>query len=136
MGSHRPARPPAAVAPPELLFCAVCHVSIAVAELESGVARRTPRGRIFCGICATATPAERERRRADLELEFADDAPVPVPAEVPTPLVVSRARDLSAPPPLAVLDARVGELERALFRIQTRLAELEERLRNAMRKDV
>jgi hypothetical protein len=131
-----------AALPPELLFCAVCQVSIAVAEVEDGTARRTPRGRLFCGTCATATPEERARRRASLEAEFADDAPVPrakparssMPAR-PTPMSTSTSTPAAVPAPGdAVLELRVGELERAAFRLQARVATLEERLEEALRR--
>jgi uncharacterized Zn finger protein (UPF0148 family) len=139
---HRPepakrARPPGA--PSGLLFCAVCQVSVASSELESGPARWTPRGRVFCGVCATATPEERLRRREELENEFADDAPVLVPAPI-------RARAAASVPPapsaptsprsadVAFLEARVGELERAAFRLQARVATLEERLEEALKR--
>ena len=138
MNSHRRLRhlrtdAPAAPLQPELLFCAVCQVSIAEAELESGVARRTPRGRIFCGTCATSSPDERARRRAALEEEFADDAPVIMPvAPAPLPVVAPRAPSGEAEVP--VLDLRVGELERAAFRLQARVSRLEERLDAALRR--
>jgi len=121
-----------------LLFCAVCQVSIASAELEGGVARRTPRGRTFCGVCAKSTPEERVRRREALEAEFADDAPALVPftrvdgaARPPAPVV---------PPPLPrsvddeVLERRVGELERSAFRMQARVTRIEERLDEIARR--
>ena len=126
---------------PELLFCAVCQVSIARVEVERGAARRTPRGRYFCTACSGASPEDRARRRAALEAEFADDAPVPVPAPTPRAAAASAVRTRPAPPAPrpeppppaertadAVLDARVGELERAAFRMQARIAALEEKL--------
>lgn len=121
----------------ELLFCAVCQVSIAAAEVERGDAMRTPRGRTFCAVCAHATPEERDRRRTALEVEFADDAPVPRPAvrRATTPRPAAQA--IAAPPPAPpanVLDARVGELERAAFRMQSRITNLEERLDVALRQ--
>jgi hypothetical protein len=121
------------VVQPELLFCAVCQVSIARAELDRGDARVSPRGRVFCAVCAIATPEERVRRRAELENEFADDAPIGA----------RRADDAQAePPPLpapprvdvATLEARVGELERAAFRLQARVESLEERLEATRRR--
>ena len=127
--SHRlrPVRRPAPSPRSELLFCAICQVSISSAEVDSGDARRTPKGRTFCGVCATATPEERERRREELEAEFADDAPVAVPAPIEVPV--------AAPPPLPrersyeeeILERRVGELERNLFRANARIARLEEK---------
>lgn len=114
----------------ELHFCAVCQVSVASAEIERGEARRSPRGRLFCGVCVRSTPQERERRRAELEAEFADDAPVAVPA---APVVEPSARAIPAHE-AAFLAARVGELERAAFRMQTRLADLEEKLAEALRR--
>jgi hypothetical protein len=121
-----------------LRFCAVCQVSISSAEIESGAALRTPRGRTFCAVCAKATPDERARRREALEAEFADDAPVmvpfrraddaPPPAEpAPTP---APARSVE----MEVLDRRVGELERSAFRMQSRLTTIEEKLEAIVRK--
>lgn len=129
----------------DLLFCAICQVSISEAELDSGEARRTPRGRTFCGVCATATPEERSRRREALAIEFADDAPVPVPAPIPWPGAVpppppDRPVTAEVPPPLtrtpeeSMLDLRVGELERAAFRLQARVTTLEERLEAILRR--
>ncbi len=141
--SRRPI--PAPAAPRDaLLFCAVCQVSIARSELERGEARTTPRGRTFCAECATASPAERERRRAALEAEFADDAPISAArmaraaAEVRRPAATPHAAPESRPSPpdqeLVVLKARVGELERAAFRLQTRVADVEEKLDAALRR--
>jgi hypothetical protein len=135
--SHRlrPVRRPAPSPRSELLFCAICQVSISSAEVDSGDARRTPKSRTFCGVCATATPEERQRRREELEIEFADDAPVirpvaraapPSPAEEPPPL--------ADPSEDAILEARVGELERAAFRMNARVRNLEERLDAALRR--
>lgn len=138
MNPSRRLRPvPSAHAAPqsELLFCAICQVSISSGEVESGEARRTPKGRTFCGVCATATPEERQRRREELEIEFADDAPVPFPA----PITVARPAP-EAPPPLPrsaddpILEARVGELERAAFRMNARVENIEERLAAALRR--
>ncbi len=137
--------PPALPLPAELLFCAICQVSISVGEIDSGEARRTPRGRTFCAVCATATPEERSRRREALAIEFADDAPVPVPAPIPWPGAVAppaleRPATAEVPPPLtrgaeeSILDLRVGELERAAFRLQSRVATLEERLEAVLRR--
>lgn len=144
---RRVARAPAhASDPPQpvLRFCAVCHVSIAGEEIDAGVARRTRAGHLWCGVCVASTPEERVQRRAELEAEFADDAPIPVPApisrravpDVPPPLpAAAPARIDPARPPMTAaevdvvfLDRRVGELERAAFRLQTRLQSLEERL--------
>ena len=117
---HVPAPPQ-----PDLLFCAICQVSISAGEVESGEARRTPKGRTFCGVCATATPQERQRRREELEIEFADDAPLPPP--IPRP-----ASAASPAPDDATLESRVGELERAAFRMNARVRMLEERLDAAL----
>jgi len=136
---HRPVPSAPRAAPGYgLRFCAVCQVSIASAEIESGEAHRTPRGRTFCAVCAKATPAERARRREELESEFADDAPVMVPFR--------RAEDAPQavePPPIPapsrsvemeVLDRRIGELERSAFRMQARLTSIEEKLEAVLRK--
>jgi hypothetical protein len=118
-------------APPrsELLFCAVCQVSISAGEIDRGEARRTPKGRAFCGVCASATPEERRRRREELEIEFADDAPIPPPI----PHASSAARAQTAGDE-AMLAARVGELERSAFRMDARVRDLEERLDAALRR--
>jgi len=134
---------PVPMAPPVapghgLRFCAVCQVSIASAEIENGEARRTPRGRTFCAVCAKATPEERARRREALEEEFADDAPVMVPfrradadaAPVEAAPIPAPGRSVE----MEVLDRRVGELERSAFRIQSRLASIEEKLEAIVRK--
>jgi len=126
---ERPARPQ-----PELHFCAICQVSIAAAEIESGMARRTPRGRTFCGICATATPDERNHRREMLEREFADDAPVPVPAPISGRRVAPAAPAAASPPDDPVVVLRVNELERAAFRLQARVTTLEEKLEAALHR--
>jgi len=114
-------------------------VSVARSELDSGLALRTPRGRVFCPACAEATPEERRRRRNLLETEFADDAPVPRRVRArPSPREEARAEAADArrpevvtPEVLALLDARVGELERAAFRMQARIVHLEEALAQA-----
>jgi hypothetical protein len=119
-----------------LHFCAVCQVSIASSEIESGEAQRTQRGRTFCGVCAKLTPVERARRRDEIEAEFADDAPVMVPFrrvdDAPPPLPPVVAPPQPAPPARTVeqevLDRRIGELERSAFRLQARVASLEEKL--------
>jgi hypothetical protein len=141
MNTHRrdsaePLAPPAAPGR-GLLFCAVCQVSIASAEVESGEARRTPRGRTFCGVCAKASPVERARRREALEAEFADDAPVMVPyrrADEPQPPVAEPAKASMRPIEYEVLDRRVGELERSAFRVQARVAAIEEKLEAVLRR--
>ena len=119
-----------------LLFCAVCQVSIASGEIENGDARRTPRGRTFCGVCANSTPEERVRRRDALEAEFADDAPVMIPFRRAD---VAAAHAPVVAPPLRtaeqdVLDRRVGELERSAFRMQARLTTVEEKLEAVLRR--
>jgi hypothetical protein len=144
---------------PQLLFCAVCHVSISAAELARGDAQTTPRGRTFCGVCARATPEERTRRRATLEAEFADDAPVPQPvrekkrkaapakaaahgtAERRAAPASAAAQEAPAPPSApaapqdaAILEARVGALERANFKLRARVTFLEERLQELMQR--
>ena len=131
----RPARPPQS----DLQFCAIFQVSIPSAEIERGDARRTPRGRLFCGVCVGSTPQERDRRRAELEAEFADDAPVPVPVRSgrsPGAEEAVTQTDLRPAPAheVAFLAARVGELERAAFRTQARITDLEERLAEALRR--
>jgi hypothetical protein len=146
----RPVRMPPRHVPPQrapvgsgLLFCAVCQVSIAGAEVESGAARRTPKGRLFCAVCADASPEERARRRDELESEFADDAPVPViqPAPIAVPRAVAAPAPQTVPPPIPtsagddpILELRVGELERATFRLQARVRSLEERLDALLRR--
>src|SRR5262245_56921119 len=137
---------------PVLMFCAVCQVSIPREEVDEGVARRTRAGHLWCGVCVASTPEERARRRAELEAEFADDAPVPItarvarkPADAPPPLPAAPApaaarADPSRPPMTAAevdvvfLYRRVGELERAAFRLQARLQTLEERLAELQRR--
>jgi hypothetical protein len=129
-----------------LRFCAVCQVSISREEIDAGVARPTRAGHLWCGVCVASTAEERARRRAELEAEFADDAPVPVlapiarkVADAPPPLPAApqpaAARAEPSRPPMTAaevdvvfLDRRVGELERAAFRLQSRLQTLEERL--------
>ena len=133
---------PASAPREDLLFCAVCQVSIARAEVESGEARRTPKGRLFCGVCATSSPAERDQRRAELEIEFADDAPVAVAAARSAPAPSVNGVRTDAPPPLPapsmsddpVIEARVGELERSAFRMQARIRQLEEKLDAVLRR--
>ena len=130
-----PPRPRAPATPPqELLFCAVCQVSIASSELERGEARRTPKGRVFCGVCATSTPEERARRREELEIEFADDAPVSVATPMPESPPPIPAPAPHRPSEDDVLAARVGELERAAFRMQARMTRIEERLDEILRR--
>jgi hypothetical protein len=124
----KPAPVRAAAAERELPFCAVCQVSISSAEIASGEARRTPKGRLFCGECVRSTPEERVRRREELEAEFADDAPIPVPAPIPSRRAPEAAPATPADVDVVFLERRVGELERAAFRMQSRIAELEERL--------
>ena len=148
--------PAPAPAPPQpvLRFCAVCQVSIANEEIESGAARRTRAGHLWCAECIASSPEERARRRAQLEAEFADDAPVPVrapiagknddtppPLPAPTPAAHAAARPAPSRPPMTAaevdvvfLDRRVGELERAAFRLQSRLQALEERLAELQRR--
>ena len=136
MNSSRHLRPvhasPPAAPVSAFRFCAICQVSVARAEVESGEARQTPKGRTFCGVCTRSTPEERRLRREALEAEFADDAPVAIGGRVP------EAHD--APPPLPVpaedtiLALRVGELERAAFRMNARVTTLEERLAEALRR--
>jgi hypothetical protein len=135
---------------PVLRFCAVCQVSIAREEIDAGVARPTRAGHLWCGVCVASTAEERARRRAELEAEFADDAPVPVLAPIArkvagTPLPAApppaAARAEPSRPPMTAaevdvvfLDRRVGELERAAFRLQSRLQTLEERLEQLQRR--
>ena len=140
----RPSEPPQ----PVLLFCAVCHVSIAREEIDAGQARRTRGGHVWCGVCVASTAEERAQRRAALEAEFADDAPIPVPAPIarraaPPPVSAQPAAARIEPsrPPMTAsevdvvfLDRRVGELERAAFRLQSRLQTLEERLAEMQRR--
>lgn len=149
--ARAPAPAPAPAPPqPVLRFCAVCQVSIADEEIESGAARRTRAGHIWCGECIASSPEERARRRAQLEAEFADDAPVPVRAPIagknddvppPLPAPTPAARPAPSRPPMTeaevdvvFLDRRVGELERANFRLQARLQALEERLAELQRR--
>jgi hypothetical protein len=129
---HRPVPSAPRAAPGYgLRFCAVCQVSIASSEIESGEAHRTPRGRTFCAVCAKATPEE-------LESEYADDAPVMVPfrradadaAPVEPAPIPAPARSVE----MEVLDRRVGELERSAFRMQARLTSIEEKLEAVLRK--
>ena len=133
--ASRQARPPQS----DLQFCAICQVSIPSAEVERGDARRTPRGRLFCRVCVGSTPQERDRRRAELEAEFADDAPVPVPvrgARIASAEEAVTQADLRTAPAheMAFLAARIGELERAAFRMQARITDLEEKLADALRR--
>jgi hypothetical protein len=137
---------PAATAPDALHFCAVCNVSVPQSEIARGIARFTPKGRLFCGLCVAASPQERQRRRAALEAEFADRAPVPIPfdpADEPPPIPVPATPPATSVPPVstaadahdaAFLAARIGELERAAFRLQSRVERLEEQLREALRR--
>jgi hypothetical protein len=138
---------------PVLRFCAVCHVSISREEIDAGRARPTRGGHLWCGVCVASTPEERARRRAALEAEFADDAPIPAPAPIPgrsaaaepPPLPAAAPRATARPdpsrPPMSAsevdvvfLDRRVGELERAAFRLQSRLQTLEERIEELQRR--
>jgi hypothetical protein len=128
-------------------------VSIANEEIESGAARRTRAGHLWCGECVASTPEERLRRREAIEVEFADDAPVLVarpvvsrgaaaePPPLPAPAGHATAQTAPARPPMSAaevdvvfLDRRVGELERAAFRLQSRLQTVEERLNELERR--
>jgi len=117
-----------------LLFCAVCRVSVPRDEIERRDARRTRRGGVYCAACAVATPEERLRRREQIEAEFADDAPVLVPfkrADDETASAVApRARTIED----EILERRVGELERSVFRLSARIAALESRLEESLRR--
>ena len=117
--------PVAATAGDELLFCSNCHVSIAAAEVESGFVRRAPTNGVLCTLCARADKDGRQRRRAVLEQEFADNAPITQPSARGATVAAERSPSAEYGP---TLEHRVGHLERTVFQLQARVADLEARL--------